>query len=167
MSEAAYSPPFEGQAFATRQQWVNKASSWLTCHPEYNNTEHHPEHGWRGHHFTAMCFDAKGRRVRTGGDFHKAQEEEAFPVWWVWPDQIPDLVAALAAKEEENMSLRNAMNRIKPWLADALSDAEMSDAAAADLAFVNGVLATSNSRDAAREKATSELTAVPRALVDN
>lgn len=84
--------PFKDQQFHSFQEWVNKASSWLTRHPQYRNTEHGDTKGWRGHHFTAMCFDSLGRRVRNGGDFQNAHDEGAFPVWWVWPDQIVELV---------------------------------------------------------------------------
>lgn len=84
--------PFEDQQFHSFQEWVNKASSWLTRHPQYRNTENGDVKGWRGHHFTAMCFDSFGRRVRNGGDFQQAHDEGAFPVWWVWPDQIVEIV---------------------------------------------------------------------------
>lgn len=90
-NEVRFEPPFEGQQFNSFQEWVNKASSWLTRHPAYCNTEHGTTKGWRGNHFTAMCFDAKGRRCRNGGDFQTAHDEGAFPVWWIWPDQIPYL----------------------------------------------------------------------------
>ncbi len=102
------SKPFEavyGQSFISHMEWVNKASSWLTDrggHPEYNNTEHGNAKGWRGPHFTALCFDQKGRRCRNGGDFARAEDEKAFPVWWVWPDQIaPLLMAANAQSPDE------------------------------------------------------------------
>ena len=84
--------PVEGQCFTSHQQWVNNASSWLTRHPQFNNTEHGKGAGWRGKHFTALCFDQKGRRVRQGSDFQRAHDEDAFPVWWVWPDQIAPLL---------------------------------------------------------------------------
>jgi hypothetical protein len=84
--------PVDGQSFDCFQRWVNHASSWLTAHPQYNNTEHGKTTGWRGSHFTALCFDQKGRRCRTGGDFQRADEEGAFPIWWVWPDQIAELI---------------------------------------------------------------------------
>lgn len=85
--------PFSGQQFASFEEWVRHASSWLTrSHPEYNNTENARSKGWQGHHFTAMCFDSAGRRCRQGGDFMRARDEETFPVWWVWPDQIPALI---------------------------------------------------------------------------
>lgn len=46
-----------------------------------------------------MCFDQLGRRVRNGGDFKRAELDNAFPVWWVWPDQIAALVMARVAEE--------------------------------------------------------------------
>lgn len=95
MTEKRFDPPYERQQFTSHQQWVNKASSWLTRHPQYNNTEHGEIKGWRGNHFTAMCFDSLGRRVTNGGDFRRAEEEGAFPVWWIWPDQIPELVGRI------------------------------------------------------------------------
>jgi len=88
-------PSFEavpGQSFRSHVEWVNKASSWLTQHPQYRNTEHANGKGWQGNHFTALCFDQKGRRCRNGGDMRRADEEGAFAVWWVWPDQIADLL---------------------------------------------------------------------------
>lgn len=92
--------PIDGQSFTSHQQWVNKASSWLTQHPDYCDTEHGSEAGYRGRHFTAMCFDQKGRRLCIGGDFQRAADEDAFPVWWIWPDQIvPFLTAALPQPE--------------------------------------------------------------------
>jgi len=82
-----------GQSFRNHAEWVCKARSWLTGHPEYRNTEHDgPATGWRGNHFTALCFDQKGRRCRNGGDMRRADEEGAFPAWWVWPDQIAELL---------------------------------------------------------------------------
>lgn len=94
-------PPFRRQKFTSHQEWVNKASSWLTQHPQYRNTEHGEKSGWRGHHFTAMCFDSLGRRVRNGGDFQRAHDEGAFPVWWIWPDQIVDLVKLVPSKAKQ------------------------------------------------------------------
>lgn len=88
-------PPFGDQRFDTFDEWVNRARSWLTCHADYNNTEHGDLKGWRGHHFTALCFDSLGRRVRCGADFMRARDEDAFPVWWIWPDQIVPLISKL------------------------------------------------------------------------
>lgn len=96
--EAAEGGPFvavEGQSFNSEQDWINRASRRLTVHPDYNNTEHGEGKGWRGPHFTALCFDQAGRRMRNGGDFKRATEEQSYPVWWVWPDQINDLLRAL------------------------------------------------------------------------
>lgn len=85
--------PIDRQSFKSHAHWVSQARYVLTAHPDYHNTEHDgPKEGWRGEHFTALCFDQKGRRVRNGGDFKRAQDEDAFPVWWVWPDQIAPLL---------------------------------------------------------------------------
>lgn len=82
-----------GQSFSCEQDWINRASRVLTAHPDYRNTEHKgAKTGWRGPHFTALCFDQKGRRCRCGGDFARAAEEGAYPIWWVWPDQIAGLL---------------------------------------------------------------------------
>lgn len=81
--------PIPGQSFANKQAWVVRASRVLTGHPEYLNTEHDgPARGWRGPHFTALCFDQQGRRCRIGGDFKRAEDDGAYPIWWIWPDQI-------------------------------------------------------------------------------
>ena len=87
-----------GQSFYSHQDWVNRASKVLTCHPMYRNTEHPKKVGWQGSHFTALCFDQKGRRCKSGEDMRIAHEEGAFPVWWVWPDQIAALIMAGASK---------------------------------------------------------------------
>jgi hypothetical protein len=96
MTENIETNPFiavDGQFFSSHQDWVNSARRRLTSHPKYLNTEHDgPAKGWRGSHFTALCFDQKGRRCRDGGDMSRAEEECAFPVWWVWPDQIAELI---------------------------------------------------------------------------
>jgi len=85
--------PVPNQSFASYDEWVRRASRRLTDHPDYHNTEHDgPSKGWRGPHFTALCFDQLGRRCRIGGDFMRAEKEGAFPVWWVWPDQIAPLL---------------------------------------------------------------------------
>ena len=90
--------PVRGQSFSSEQDWVNRASRVLTCHPEYRNTEHGgPPKGWRGPHFTALCFDQKGRRMRCGADFRRATEESAYPVWWIWPDQVVPALMEYAA----------------------------------------------------------------------
>lgn len=97
--------PVNGQAFESKDEWIRRARYALTAHPKYHNTEHDgPGKGWRGEHFTALCFDQKGRRVRRGEDFQRAEEDGSFPIWWVWPDQIADLISAgvWGAKIEEN-----------------------------------------------------------------
>jgi hypothetical protein len=82
------------QQFADFEQWLNHANMWLTRHPQYNDTEHGHQSGWRGHHFKAICFDAKGRICKQGADFGRARDENTFPVYWVWPDQVPALALA-------------------------------------------------------------------------
>lgn len=67
------------QEFETFTTWCNKASSWLTRHPEYSE------------YFRAVCYDSKGRNCKSGGDFMRADKEGAFPVYWLWPDQIAKL----------------------------------------------------------------------------
>lgn len=90
--------PFEGQFFSGHTDWVRYATSALTAHENHNNTEHSEDIGWRGHHFTAMCYDQKNVRCRNGRDFKDA----SYPVWWVWPDQIPELVSRLALSKGGN-----------------------------------------------------------------
>lgn len=72
------------QQFATFEEWVNKAPSWLTRHPCYNIPT-----------FRALCFDAKGRICASGEEFHRARDENTFPIRWVWPDQIAEMDALL------------------------------------------------------------------------
>ena len=85
--------PVKGQSFSDFNEWVTLASRVLTAHEEYNDTQHGGDRsGWTGYHFTAMCFDQDGRRCRNGGDFMRARDEDKFPVWWVWPDQISELI---------------------------------------------------------------------------
>lgn len=66
----------QNQQFDNFTQWVNKASSWLTRH---------------GPDTRAICFDAKGRLCTIGKDFMRARDENTFPIWWMWPDQIVNL----------------------------------------------------------------------------
>lgn len=65
------------QQFDSFQEWANKASSWLRRRSEFD------PRGAR-----VVCFDTKGRLCRIGGDFMRADKEGAFPVRWLWPDQI-------------------------------------------------------------------------------
>lgn len=64
------------QQFDSFEQWVNKASSWLTRHPSYD-----------GNKFRAICHDQKGRCCQNGKDFMLARDENMFPITWRWPDQ--------------------------------------------------------------------------------
>lgn len=91
----------DGQSFSCEQDWVNRATRMLTSHPEYRNTEHGENKGWRGPHFTALCFDQAGNRMRNGGDFKRATAEGTYPVWWVWPDQIAGLLRKSPALKQK------------------------------------------------------------------
>lgn len=91
--------PIDGQSFSCEQDWINRATRMLTCHPHYNNAEHGDTTGWRGPHFTAMSFDQAGNRMRNGGDFKRATAEGTYPVWWIWPDQIVPALQARARGE--------------------------------------------------------------------
>lgn len=64
------------QQFRTFEEWCNKASTWLTSHPQYHER-----------FFRAICFDSKGRICSSGSDFMRADKDGAFPVYWFWPDQ--------------------------------------------------------------------------------
>lgn len=66
------------QQFENFHTWVNKASSWLTR---------------RGTHVHAVCLDAEGRLCQIGGDFMRARDEDAFPVRWLWPEDVATLAA--------------------------------------------------------------------------
>lgn len=84
--------PVEGQSFSCQQDWVNRATRMLTSHPRYNDTQNGDVKGYRGQHFAAMCFDQKGRRCTCGKDFQQAEDDNAYPIYWVWPDQIVELI---------------------------------------------------------------------------
>lgn len=84
--------PIAGQSFASLTDWIANATARLTAHPSYRNTEHATRKGWNGEHFTALCYDQQGRRCRDGSDFQRAQAEDAYPVWFIWPDQVAKLV---------------------------------------------------------------------------
>lgn len=60
------------QSFNCEQEWICKATSWLTRHPRYHKD-----------FFRAICFDSAGKICKNGGDFSAAQ----YPVYWIWPDQ--------------------------------------------------------------------------------
>lgn len=83
------------QQFDTFQEWVNKASSWLTR---------------RGRDVHATCFDARGRVINDGAGFMRANKENAFPVRWLWPSQLETLLircdfeALIAGDEEDELT---------------------------------------------------------------
>lgn len=69
----------QDQSFSSEQEWVNKGRSWLTR---------------RGPNVRAICYDTKGRHCSSGFDMARAQEEGAFPVRYIWPDQVGELAIA-------------------------------------------------------------------------
>lgn len=134
----------DGQSFRCQQDWINRAPHVLTRHPQYHNTEHDgPAKGWRGAHFTTMCFDQLGRRVRNGGDFQRAEDDATYPVWWIWPDQIAELLMtksvadatheqAIAEAERrgaERMRER-AVREMEDWFSELMISGEFSCALA-------------------------------------
>lgn len=64
----------EGNEFASYEQWVNKAGSWLGGVSGAGYRYKKPE--------KAICVDAKGRRCQIGSDFMRAEKECTFPVKW-------------------------------------------------------------------------------------
>ena len=93
--------PIAYQYFTSQQDWVNNGRYALTGHADYHNTEHDgPAKGWRGHHFAALCFDQKGRRCRIGADFMRAEKDGAYPIWWIWPDQIVGAIKSAFERAE-------------------------------------------------------------------
>ncbi len=93
------------QRFDSFTQWVDRASSWLTR---------------RSPHEKAICLDAKNRVCRNGGDMMRARDEGAFPVRWLWPDDV----AAMAARQQAREAATPC-----PWdlPGDDRSDREMTD----------------------------------------
>lgn len=81
------------QRFDSFQEWVNKASSWLTR---------------RGKFERAVCFDAKGRWCGCGGDFMRARDDNAFPVRWLWPDQVGALATQFQAEADALIGVKQA-----------------------------------------------------------
>jgi hypothetical protein len=73
------------QSFPSYQTWASKASSWLTRHHRYD-----------GKQFRAICFDAKGRLCTCGADFMRADKDGAFPVRWLWPDQVGEVALGIS-----------------------------------------------------------------------
>lgn len=101
------------QQFDTFQEWVNKASSWLTRHPNYS------EDKWK--HFRAHCFDKLGRRCFIGADFQRAHDEDAFPVRWLWPDEIGQVALDLKDQKEAANGIYMKYLGIATILGDAMA----------------------------------------------
>lgn len=87
--------PIPGQCFTSLHNWLGTATHRLTDHPLYLDTQQRKRGdpvGYIGLHWTALCFDQLGRRCYNGGDFMRADKENAYPIWYVWPDQIAQLI---------------------------------------------------------------------------
>ena len=86
-------PPFPDQVFTSINEWYTRVG--------LDDAECIRLGKDLGSHFyrSSLVFDAKGRRCLSYKDFQRAANEEAFPVWWVWPDQIPELVRRIAGLE--------------------------------------------------------------------
>lgn len=65
------------QQFDNFEQWVSKASSWLTRREG-----------------RAICFDVHGRHCPTGSEFMRARDEIAFPITWIWDWQVGETLTA-------------------------------------------------------------------------
>jgi len=74
------------QQFKDLNMWIAQASR-LTEHPNYDEK-----------YFRAVCFDTKGRHCRQGMDFRRAEDEDCYPIKWLWPDQISMLAAKWVAE---------------------------------------------------------------------
>ena len=105
--------PPEGESdgeFNSHNTWVHKAASWI---------------GWTG----AKCFDAKDRPCRNGGDMKRAQDENAFPVRWYWPERfalpiVPNKADRIAIKRltAEPMTIADyrSVDRIRHYKVERL-----------------------------------------------
>ena len=88
-------PPFPDQVFESFRDWA--ASGFVR--------DQFASACFDGTGRRCLCFDAMGRQCLCGDDMSRARDENTFPVWWVWPDQIPELVrriAELEAKQKED-----------------------------------------------------------------
>ena len=98
------------QQFDDFEDWCNNASRWLTCHPNFDHE-----------HFRAHCFDTLGRRCYTGADFMLARDEGAFPVKWLWPDQIGQVSIDGAEKAAASAALYMRYLGVATILGDAMA----------------------------------------------
>jgi hypothetical protein len=85
------------QQFDSFTEWKNKASSWLTRRQRWDDDNK----------FRAICFDAKGRYCYNGGCFMRARDEGAFPIRWLWPDQIASIAVLHPLSEIEKLPQRD------------------------------------------------------------
>jgi hypothetical protein len=96
------------QKFDTFDDWTVKSElPWLQPRGEL-----HP-----------IFFDAQGRLCRTARDFVRARDESAFPVSWVWPDQVGEHLRVRQADEIAKAVIRKLVDHAMPdnWHEDDLS----------------------------------------------
>lgn len=86
------------QQFDSYDQWLENGQLW-TRRPK--STE------------AAICFDTKGRVCQGGEGFKRARDESAFPVRWLWPSQIPEILHRV-----ENVAINHGMG----WETDMAID---------------------------------------------
>lgn len=65
------------QQFETYEQWNSSSEVWLTR---------------KGATERAICFDAKGRLIYSNYGARVARDDGAFPIRWLWPTQLPEIV---------------------------------------------------------------------------
>ena len=133
--------PVEGQAFKSKQDWINRASRVLTRHPEFHDTQHGDAGGYRGRHFTALCFDQRGRRCWCGKDFDQAEKDNAYPIWWVWPDQIAEMLFIKWEAADE-------IKRLREIITSAFDELEGGDESGCYLTLKTAVNALGGQSDA-------------------
>lgn len=65
------------QQFDTYDEWLSKGELWMR---RVGSTER------------PVCFDVKGRICNGTVGFMRARDDSAFPVRWLWPSQIPEII---------------------------------------------------------------------------
>lgn len=116
--------------FDSHDDW-KKNKHRLMVHPNFHDVLFRPH-----------CYDTMGRLCDSAVDFRRAQIENAFPVKWVWPDEIGNLANDLKKQEGFSDELMFRYLAIATVLGEALTvvdDEPIQDAAAilfADMALI-------------------------------
>lgn len=88
----------QNQQFDNFDEWLAKGQVW---NRRPKTTE------------TPICFDTKGRICNGVEGFKRARDESAFPVRWLWPSQIPEIMSRV-----ENVAINHGMG----WETDVAID---------------------------------------------